>query len=94
MLRDQIRRAGVSMMANIAEGYERGGNKGFIQFLSIAKGSAGEVRSQLYVVMDQGYLTTSEFERLSGLAVEVNQMINGLIGYLKQSDLKGTKFRQ
>lgn len=85
VLRDQIRRASVLIMSNISEGYERGGNKEFIQFLSVAKGSAGEVRSQLYVANDQGYLTKSEFDRLSGLAAEVSQIINGLISYLKQS---------
>ena len=94
VLRDQIRRASVSIMSNISEGYERGGNKEFIQFLSVAKGSAGEVRSQLYVANDQGYLTKSEFDRLSGLAAEVSQIINGLISYLKQSELKGIKFRR
>lgn len=83
VLRDQIRRASVSIMTNISEGYERGGNKEFIQFLSVAKGSAGEVRSQLYVANDQGYLTMSEFDRLYGLAAEVSQIINGLISYLK-----------
>ena len=93
-LRDQIRRASVSIMSNISEGYERGGNKEFIQFLSVAKGSAGEVRSQLYVANDQGHLTKSEFDRLSGLAAEVSQIINGLISYLKQSELKGIKFRR
>ena len=94
VLRDQIRRASVSIMSNISDSYERGGNKEFIQFLSVAKGSAGEVRSQLYVANDQGYLTMSEFDRLYGLAAEVSQIINGLIGYLKQSELKGIKFRR
>ncbi len=55
-LKDQVRRAGVSIMSGIAEGFERDGNKEFLQFLSISKGSCGEVRSDLYVAEDQGYL--------------------------------------
>lgn len=60
-LRDQIRRAAVSIMSNIAEGFERGGSAEFFQFLAIAKGSAGEVEAQLYVALDQGYITKDEF---------------------------------
>ena len=94
ILRDQIRRASLSVMSNIAEGYERGGNKEFIQFLSVAKGSAGEVRAQLYAALDQGYITQHQFARLSSLAAEISQMISGLMGYLKQSDRKGVKFKR
>ena|SRR5208282_4613966 len=67
-LRDQIRRASVSAMSNIAEGFERGGNREFLQFLSNAKGSAGEVRSQLYVALDAGFINQKKFDDLYGHA--------------------------
>jgi four helix bundle protein len=67
-LRDQIREASVSIMSNIAEGFERSGTGEFIQFLAIAKGSAGEMRSQLYIAFDQGYLDREDFVRLSSSA--------------------------
>lgn len=62
-LRDQIRRASVSIVSNIAEGFERNGSKEFKQFLSISKGSAGEVRAQLYIALDLEYITKEEFEK-------------------------------
>lgn len=92
-LRDQIRRASVSIMSNIAEGFEREGTREFVQFLSIAKASAGEVRSQLYVALDQGYIGQMQFEELSSKASEVSKMISGLITYLKRSGMKGSKFK-
>ena len=61
-LKDQIRRAAISITSNIAEGFERGGNKEFIQFLSNSQGSCGEVRSQLYVALDESYITSDEFQ--------------------------------
>src|ERR1700687_534406 len=64
-LKDQIRRASVSIMSNIAEGFERSGTGEFIQFLATAKGSSGEVRSQLYVALDQGYITDAAFKHLA-----------------------------
>lgn len=75
---NQIRRASVSIMSNIAEGFERGGRNEFHQFLVIAKGSCAEVRAQLYIANDVGYLTQSEFNRLMTLAREVSRIIGGL----------------
>jgi four helix bundle protein len=76
-LRDQIRRAAVSVMSNIAEGFERGSDAEFGRFLLIAKGSCGEVRSQLYVASDQGYLDEHNFDGTTALAVEVSRMLQG-----------------
>src|SRR4051794_24267336 len=72
-LSDQIRRAAVSILSNIAEGFERGGNKEFIQFLYIAKGSCGEVRAQLYIALDQHYLSEAQFLELSNHVIEISQ---------------------
>ena len=91
-LRDQIRRAAVSIMSNIAEGFGRGGNKEFIQFLSTAKGSASEVQAQLYVALDAEYITKDQFQQLYGLAQSSGKMIGGFIRYLQKSDHKGVKF--
>jgi four helix bundle protein len=91
-LRDQIRRACISIPSNIAEGFERGGNKEFINFLSIAKGSTGEVLTQLHIAMELGYLTATEFKSLEVLVLEIGNMLGGFIGYLKRSDRKGPKF--
>ena len=93
-LRGQMRSASISVMSNIAEGFERGGDKEFIQFLSTAKGSCGEVRSQLYVALDQSYITPVEFEKLSSEALEVSKLVAGFMGYLRQSELRGNKFKR
>jgi four helix bundle protein len=91
-LRDQLRRAAVSIMANIAEGFEREGNKEFRQFLAVAKGSVGEVKSLLYVALDAGLTSTEQFLRLTALAEEVSRLLAGFLRYLKASDRKGSKF--
>src|SRR6266498_1484156 len=91
-LKDQIRRASVSILSNMAEGFERGGDKEFVQFLAIAKGSCGEVRAQLYVALDQGYIPTEVFDRLLTNANEVGQLLSGFIRYLKGSTLRGNKY--
>jgi four helix bundle protein len=92
-LRDQSQRASVSSMSNIAEGFERGGDKEFVQFLSNSKGSCGEVRSQLYVALDQGYITSVNFAELYGQATEVSRLISGFMTYLRGSQLRGSKYR-
>jgi len=92
-LRDQIRRAAVSIMSNIAEGFERDGSAEFSQFLAIAKGSAGEVEAQLYVALDQGYINQKQFDDIKALASSTKKLIAGFMNYLKQSNLKGQKYR-
>ena len=92
-LRDQIRRASVSIMSNIAEGFERGGDKEYFQFVSIAKGSSGEVRAQLYVALDAGYIDQQTFSRLSDMATQINRMLAGLMKYLRSAELKGSKYK-
>jgi four helix bundle protein len=88
-LRDQIRRACISVTSNIAEGFERGTRKDFARFLDIAKASAGEVRSQLYVALDEGYLTPEAFEELSALATDTSRKLGALLRYLRSARPKG-----
>ena len=82
-LRDQIRKACISIMSNIAEGNERKTDKSFANFLSIAKGSASEVRSQLYIALDQGYINKTDFGDALILTNEIGKMLNSLINYLQ-----------
>lgn len=92
-LRDQIRRAAVSIMANIAEGFERDGTGEFIQFLAIAKGSSAEVLSHGYVALDQGFITQDDFDELAARTLEVGRMLAALMVYLRKSGTKGLKFK-
>lgn len=84
-LREQVRRAAVSIVSNIAEGFERRGDREFARFLLMAKGSAGEIRAQLYVAFDLDYLSRAEFDRLSAAAVEISRMVSSLIVYLRRT---------
>ncbi|MFY9611838.1 MAG: four helix bundle protein [Blastocatellia bacterium] len=93
-LKDQMRRASVSVMSNIAEGFERGGTAEFLQFLCIAKGSAGEVQSQLYVALDQQYISEEEFKSVKALPESTKRLIGGLLSYLRGSGLKGVKYKK
>ena len=88
-LRDQIRRASVSIMANIAEGFGRGGNRQFAQFLSYARASALEVQSHLYIAHDVGYLDEESFGALVARCSDIIALISGLMRYLNQSEHPG-----
>jgi len=84
-LRDQIQRASVSVMSNIAEGYERDSNKEFIKYLGYSKGSVGEVRSLLYVVLDNEYINENKFTELFEQCVAISQQLSNFEKYLRKS---------
>ena len=89
---DQVRRASVSIMSNIAEGFERGSSTEFIQFLYIAKGSCGEVRAQLQIARDQDYISAQDHGKLHDLARRIGGMISNFIAHLQGSSYRGEKF--
>jgi four helix bundle protein len=89
---DQVRRASVSILSNIAEGFERGSNSELVHFLYVAKGSAGELRAQIFVAFDQGYVSEDDRLMVHERCMNISSQIAGLIKYLKKSGLKGSKF--
>ena len=91
--KDQIQRASVSVMSNIAEGFERGTRNEFVNYLFIAKGSAGEVRAQLYAALDIGYINSETFKYLNTLAVECSKLIHSFSEKVKGSDLQGMQYK-
>lgn len=89
----QIRRAAQSVTSNIAEGFEREGNREFVQFLAQAKGSVAEVKDQLYTAIDERYLSSSDFGSAYGLAETASRLIGGMMSYLRRSQVTGSKFK-
>ena len=92
-LQDQLQRASVSIMSNIAEGFERGTKQELLNYLFIAKGSAGEVRAQLYVALDAGYLNIETFKYLNSLAVECSQLLQSFVTKVKISQFQGLQYK-
>lgn len=92
-LANQIDGSSDSIMDNIAERFERSGNKGFIQFLYISKASCGETRAQLYRVLDRNFISNDKFEILKEKTIELSKKIGGFISYLENSDFKGPKYK-
>jgi four helix bundle protein len=90
--RDQMRSSAGSAMDNIAEGFDRGGNKEFYQFLSVSRGSAGEVRSQSYRALDNNYITEEKFNELLERTDSLSRKTYNLMLHLKNSDIKGLKY--
>ncbi len=92
--KDQIQRAAVSVISNIAEGFERGTRQEFINYLFIAKGSAGEVRAQLYVALDIHYINSETFKHLNELAIECSKLLMSFVNKVKGGSEQGLQFKK
>ena len=92
-LRDQMRRSSLSVMSNIAEGFDKGGDKEFVQFLFHAKGSCSELKSQLYAAADIGYLDQKDFKKIYDLVEEISRILQGLVNAIKKRAETGHKFK-
>jgi len=92
-LKDQLNKSSGSTMDNIAEGFDRRGNKEFRQFLSVSHGSNGEAKSQIYRAFDREYITKEQLDELLKRIENISKMINGLINYLNRTELTGSKYK-
>jgi four helix bundle protein len=93
-LADQLKRASISTMSNIAEGFERGGRDEFLHFLSIARASAAECQSHLYVAHDAGYLSDEVFQEMAALAADCRRLLSSLMNYLRNTTMRGVKYKR
>ena len=90
----QMRKSILSIYSNFTEGFERDGNREFAQYVSISKGSVGEIRGQLLYAVDFDYLPQTEFDKLDPLAERATLCLGGLLRHLNNSDLRGRKFKR
>jgi four helix bundle protein len=90
-LKNQIRKSSISIMSNIAEGFERNSQKEFKYFLNVAKGSAGELRSQLYIALDLGYINNNLFDTCHGMVSEISKMLYGFMKHLDRTVMKNNE---